>query len=74
MQLQDLERMNTEDGPPASSQPLFLRRMFQSISSRYDVLNRVLTFGMDHRWRRKAAMSCIGAPGQVILDLCCGTG
>ncbi len=51
-----------------------LKKMFDSVPRRYDLLNRLLTLGMDARWRRRAARRCLaGRPGRV-LDLCCGTG
>ena len=45
-----------------------------STSPRYDLVNRIMSFGLDVRWR-KASMKKLGAkPGSVILDLACGTG
>ena len=49
-------------------------RMFDTIAPRYDLLNRLLTFGMDVGWRRRAVRSLALAPGSVVLDLACGTG
>jgi len=48
--------------------------MFDSIAPRYDLLNRVLTFGLDIGWRRRTVRS-LGLPaGARVLDLACGTG
>ena len=48
--------------------------MFDTIAPRYDLLNRMLTFGMDIGWRKKA-VAALGLPrGSVVLDLACGTG
>ena len=48
--------------------------MFDAIAPRYDVLNRLLTFGMDVGWRRKAVRSLGLPPGSTVLDVACGTG
>ncbi|MEN3314855.1 MAG: demethylmenaquinone methyltransferase / 2-methoxy-6-polyprenyl,4-benzoquinol methylase [Acidimicrobiaceae bacterium] len=48
--------------------------MFDTIAPRYDLLNRMLTFGMDIGWRNKTVASLGLAPGSVVLDLACGTG
>ena len=52
-----------------------VRGMFASIAPRYDLLNRLLSFGMDQRWR-KAMLNQLPAvgPGQRVLDVCTGTG
>ena len=52
----------------------YVREMFAAIAPRYDAANRVLTAGLDERWR-KAAIDRLAAPlGGSVLDLCCGTG
>ena len=52
--------------------PLF--KMFSQVPGRYDVLNRLLTLGLDEGWRRKAAHACLKKNPQRVLDLCTGTG
>jgi demethylmenaquinone methyltransferase/2-methoxy-6-polyprenyl-1,4-benzoquinol methylase len=48
--------------------------MFTAVPRRYDMVNHVITWGLDKRWRQEAARECVPAlPGKV-LDLCCGTG
>jgi demethylmenaquinone methyltransferase / 2-methoxy-6-polyprenyl-1,4-benzoquinol methylase len=48
--------------------------MFDHIAPRYDLVNRIMTFGLDRRWRR-AAVNALGLkPGSKVLDLGCGTG
>ena len=48
--------------------------MFASIASRYDLLNRVLSLWLDAAWRRRAVEELRLRPGELVLDLCCGTG
>jgi len=48
--------------------------MFESVPRRYDLLNRLLTLGLDERWRALAARSCLRDRPARVLDLCCGTG
>jgi demethylmenaquinone methyltransferase/2-methoxy-6-polyprenyl-1,4-benzoquinol methylase len=47
--------------------------MFDRIAPVYDVMNRVMTVGLDLRWRRIAAEAVV-RPGDRVLDACCGTG
>jgi len=48
--------------------------MFDAIAPRYDLVNRVMTLGMDRGWRRRAIGLLRLAPGARVLDLACGTG
>src|SRR5437588_325468 len=48
--------------------------MFDEVVPRYDLINGLLSLGLDRRWRR-AALSAVGPrPGMRVLDLGCGTG
>jgi demethylmenaquinone methyltransferase/2-methoxy-6-polyprenyl-1,4-benzoquinol methylase len=47
--------------------------MFDQVAVRYDLINRLLSFGLDRRWRRAAAAAVSPTTGPV-LDLGCGTG
>ncbi len=47
--------------------------MFDRIAPVYDAMNRVMTVGLDLRWRRLAAASAV-RPGDRVLDAACGTG
>jgi demethylmenaquinone methyltransferase / 2-methoxy-6-polyprenyl-1,4-benzoquinol methylase len=48
--------------------------MFDRIAPRYDLVNRVMTFGMDVGWRRRAVRA-LGLPRRsVVIDVACGTG
>jgi demethylmenaquinone methyltransferase/2-methoxy-6-polyprenyl-1,4-benzoquinol methylase len=48
--------------------------MFDRIADRYDLMNSVMTAGMHHRWRERAADLARVGPGDRALDVCCGTG
>lgn len=48
--------------------------MFDAIASRYDLLNRVLSLGIDRSWRREAVNMLVDAGPQRILDVATGTG
>jgi demethylmenaquinone methyltransferase/2-methoxy-6-polyprenyl-1,4-benzoquinol methylase len=50
-----------------------VRSMFDRIAPFYDARNRVMTVGLDRRWRRLAAQAVVSA-GDKVLDGCCGTG
>lgn len=48
--------------------------MFSEIAPKYDFLNRLLSFGIDRRWRRRTRQRLALAAENRLLDLCCGTG
>lgn len=52
----------------------YVRTMFARIAGRYDVMNRLMTFGQDGSWRRYVLEQAALAPGQRLLDLGTGTG
>jgi demethylmenaquinone methyltransferase/2-methoxy-6-polyprenyl-1,4-benzoquinol methylase len=51
-----------------------VNRMFDRIAGRYDLLNSLMTVGLHHRWRQRAADRAELTPGDAALDVCCGTG
>ena len=51
-----------------------VRRMFAGIAPRYDLLNHLLSLGIDRRWRRDVVSGLNLKPSDRVLDLCCGTG
>lgn len=51
-----------------------VRTMFDAIAPRYELVNRLMTFGLDARWRRRAVSDLRLAPASVVLDVAAGTG
>lgn len=51
-----------------------VNRMFDRVAGRYDALNSLMTAGLHHRWRERAASVARLGPGDSALDVCCGTG
>lgn len=49
-------------------------KMFDAIAARYDRLNRILSLGLDQRWRRATVEAMVLEPGARVLDLATGTG
>jgi demethylmenaquinone methyltransferase / 2-methoxy-6-polyprenyl-1,4-benzoquinol methylase len=58
-------------GPDKS--PSRIAGMFDAIAPRYDLLNRVLSAGLDRRWRDRAVEALDLPEGARVLDLCTGT-
>ncbi|MCA9735225.1 MAG: ubiquinone/menaquinone biosynthesis methyltransferase [Deferribacteres bacterium] len=52
----------------------YVRTMFDRISAKYDLMNRLMTFGQDVRWRKLAIAATGLSKGGKLLDLGCGTG
>lgn len=51
-----------------------VRAMFDTIAPRYDLVNRLMTFGLDVGWRRRTVRELRLGPGSTVADLACGTG
>lgn len=54
-----------------------VQQMFDTIVPRYDLMNHVMTFGMDFRWRKrvaKLASQTATGPSDFVVDVACGTG
>jgi demethylmenaquinone methyltransferase / 2-methoxy-6-polyprenyl-1,4-benzoquinol methylase len=58
----------------AERDPTAVREMFDRIARRYDLVNTVLSFGSDARWRRRAARAARPPAGGRALDVACGSG
>ncbi len=54
--------------------PRAVRELFEQIAPRYDRFNDLLSLGLHRLWKRQALLWLRPAPGQILLDLCCGTG
>ncbi len=62
------------DPHEAADKDLRVRRMFGAIAHRYDLNNRLHSFGRDQVWRRRAVHLCDVKPADHVLDAACGTG
>ena len=62
------------DLPRGEEKVAAVRSMFDRIAPRYDLMNRLMTFGMDVRWRRKDVKSLKLPPRSIVVDVACGTG
>ena len=66
--------MNPDALPTGEAKARAVQGMFDAIARRYDLVNRVMTFGLDVAWRRRSVEAMALAPGSRVLDLACGTG
>jgi ubiquinone/menaquinone biosynthesis methyltransferase len=60
------------DSPDAKQR--YVRRLFATIAPRYDLITRILSFGLDGRWKGQLIDLAEVKPGARLLDLACGTG
>ncbi len=65
---------NRDTLPEGDEKRAAVRDMFDAIAPRYDLVNRIMTFRLDVRWRRRAVRSLALPPGSRVLDLASGTG
>ena len=78
--------MRVGDRPPGTTPPgtsderqaaAWVRSMFSAIAPRYDLLNHLLSFSVDRRWRNRLMRRMrpvLNRSGAIVADLCCGTG
>jgi len=57
-----------------ANQSGFLHDVFTAVPPHYDLINQLITWGLDKRWRRRVARECLASQPRKVLDLCCGTG
>jgi demethylmenaquinone methyltransferase / 2-methoxy-6-polyprenyl-1,4-benzoquinol methylase len=60
--------------PTGADKTRRVREMFDEIAPRYDLVNGLMTLGLDARWRRRAVRALGLASGSVVLDVAAGTG
>ncbi len=60
--------------PAAEEKPMYVNQMFARIASTYDLVNRLMTFGQDQRWRRELIDLCQLPARGLLLDVGTGTG
>jgi demethylmenaquinone methyltransferase / 2-methoxy-6-polyprenyl-1,4-benzoquinol methylase len=65
---------DTQSLPEGEDKVRMVQSMFDAIAPRYDLVNRVMTFRLDVRWRKRAVKDLQLAPGSLVLDLAAGTG
>ncbi len=65
---------NRDSLPEGAEKKQAVRDMFDAIAPRYDMVNRIMTFRLDVRWRRKAVHDLALPLGSLVLDLASGTG
>jgi demethylmenaquinone methyltransferase/2-methoxy-6-polyprenyl-1,4-benzoquinol methylase len=71
----ETQRPWDRDTLPAGDEKVHaVREMFDTIAPRYDLVNRIMTFRLDVRWRRRAVRDLRLPPGSRVLDLASGTG
>lgn len=51
-----------------------VRRMFDAVAPHYERVNTLASFGLDASWRRRAVAAAGLRGGELVLDVCCGTG
>lgn len=76
MTLTDLDAVEVRDAASGgAAKREYVRRIFSEIAPRYDLLNHLLSFNIDRRWRARAleVLRWERAPGGRYLDLCAGT-
>ena len=65
---------DTDALPQGDDKVRAVREMFDAIAPRYDMVNRIMTFRLDVRWRRKSVRLLGLTPGSTVIDLAAGTG
>lgn len=67
-------KLDPNNLPEGDEKRAAVRSLFDNIAKRYDLVNRVITFGLDVRWRHQAVSALDLNTGSLVVDLACGTG
>ncbi|MFV0306229.1 MAG: ubiquinone/menaquinone biosynthesis methyltransferase [Desertimonas sp.] len=67
-------RWDRDTLPVGDEKRIAVRQMFDAVAPRYDRVNRIMTFGLDVRWRRRAVRRLDLPRGSLVADLASGTG
>ena len=65
---------DTQELPQGDAKAKVVQNMFDAIAPRYDLVNRIMTFRLDTRWRKIAVRKLALSRGARVLDLASGTG
>ena len=65
---------DTQELPQGDAKAKVVQNMFDAIAPRYDMVNRIMTFRLDTRWRKLAVRKLALSNGARVLDLASGTG
>ena len=65
---------DTQELPQGDAKAKVVQNMFDAIAPRYDMVNRIMTFRLDTRWRKIAVRKLALVKGARVLDLASGTG
>ena len=65
---------DTQELPQGDAKAKVVQNMFDAIAPRYDMVNRIMTFRLDTRWRKIAVRKLALPKGARVLDLASGTG
>ena len=65
---------DTQELPQGDAKAKVVQNMFDAIAPRYDIVNRIMTFRLDTRWRKLAVRKLALSKGARVLDLASGTG
>lgn len=67
-------RSRSSDLPGVDVKRALVKKMFDRVAPRYNLINTILTLGMDQHWRRRLVKGVGIGPGDRLVDVACGTG